>query len=184
MSFSFSQFQDRLFKAHAHVMSEVAKLRTGRASVQLLDPVVVEAYGTKMGLNELAKISAPSHDLLTIVPWDKSQLSAIEKAITSSGLNLNPVVDGDAIRIAIPPLTQERRQEMVKLLHQRIEEGKAMLRSVRTETKKEVDAQSGAEGVSEDDIARDLQQMEDIFKQAMLKIDQVLTEKQAELMKV
>ena len=109
-----------LTKAFEHVQQEVRTLRTGRASADILDPVRVEAYGSSMRLVEVASVTAPDATLLVVSPWDKSLVGAVEKAIASAGLNLNPVVEGQIIRIAVPPLTQERRQEMVKLLHQKL----------------------------------------------------------------
>src|SRR5260221_10242111 len=111
MSFDFQQFTQKADKTLQHIREDIALLRTGRASTQLLDPVSVEAYGTMMRVHELANLSAPDPTLLVIAPWDKSVLGNIEKAIMSSGLNVQPVVDGDIIRIAVPPLTEERSEE-------------------------------------------------------------------------
>lgn len=184
MPFSFQQFQQQVDKALDHVAQDLATLRTGRASTQMLDSVTVLAYGAPMKVNEVANLSTPDPHLLVITPWDKNLLGDIEKAITAAGLNLSPVVDGGIIRIAIPPLTQERRQEMVKLLHQKIESGKVMIRSIRTDTKKDIEKQEGQAGVSEDSIASEIETLEKKTKELMDKLDQMAETKEAELMKV
>ncbi len=184
MAYSFSSFTTQTQKALEHLAQELGTLRTGRATTQLLDPVKVEAYGTRMKLNEVANVSAPDPNLLTVTPWDKSLIGEIEKAIASSGLNLNPVVDGTMIRIVVPALTTERRQEMVKILHQRIEAGKVMLRTIRTDIKKEIDRQKGTEGVSEDDVASDLKMLEDKFQEVLRQVDKMAAEKEADLLKI
>lgn len=184
MLFDFTTFRLKLDKAIEHISHEVGQLRTGRASVQLLDPVIVEAYESRLKINEVATVSAPDSSLLTIVPWDKSILHAIEKAITLAGLNLNPVVDGNIIRISIPPLTQERRQEMVKILHQKIEAGRVMLRTVRTDTKKEIEQRKGNDDVSEDDVAHDEAEMDRIFKGKSEELETMAKKKETELLTV
>lgn len=184
MSYSFSDFHAKAKKAIDHVLRDVSTLRTGRASVQLLDGVHVEAYGTTMQLVEVASVQAPDPSLLVISPWDKSLLSAVEKSIQAAGLNMNPVVDGDIVRISIPSLTEETRKEMVKQLHKKIEAGRVMLRTVRTDAKKEIDDLQGSRGVSEDDVTRDLKTLEDELKGYMNQLDDILTRKEKELMTV
>jgi ribosome recycling factor len=184
MSFQFTDFSLKAKKALDHIQQEIASLRTGRASVQLLDPVTIEAYGTKMKVSEVANISVPDPNLILISPWDKSLLGAIERGIQISGINLSPVVDGQIIRIVVPPLTEERRLEMVKVLHQRVEAGKVMLRTIRTETKKEIEKQKGNDGVSEDDIKQDLETLENKLKSMLEEVDLMAADKQADLMKV
>lgn len=180
----FSDLEQKLEKALQHTRSEIAKLRTGKASVSLLDSVMVEAYGSMMHVNELANITAPDSTLLVVTPWDKTILEVIEKGIASSGLNLNPVVDGDIIRIAIPPLTEERRKEMVKLLHQKIEQGKVMMRTVRSDAKRDIEGQKGEEGISEDDIKHNLEELENVFKKYLEKLDVMASDKEKELLTV
>lgn len=184
MPFTFDLFQDKATKTIAHIAQDLSMVRTGRASIQMLDGVMVEAYGTVMKLNEVANVESPSPQQLTISPWDKSLIAAIEKAIASSGLNLNPVVSGDHLFINIPPLTQERRQEMVKLLNQKIEAGKVMIRALRTDTKKDIEKQEGEAGVSEDDIAADIKQLEEKIKVLLEKIDSMGAAKAKELMTI
>ncbi|MGD9129540.1 MAG: ribosome recycling factor [Candidatus Woesebacteria bacterium] len=171
-------------KVLTHVKKDIASLRTGKASVQLLDPVVVEVYGSKMKIPELANVSIPDANLLVITPWDKNIIADLEKAINSSDLNLNPVVDGDKIRIVVPQLTEERRKEMVKTLQQKIENAKTMLRSVRTEIKKQIEDQKGGTGISEDDIERDLEDMEKSFKEYMEQLEEIAKKKEKELLTI
>lgn len=184
MTDAINHFQQKITKSYEHVLQDVRSLRTGRASVQLLDPVRVEAYGTQMSLVEVASVTAPDATLLVVSPWDKSLITSIEKAIASAGLNLNPVVDGQIIRIAVPALTQERRQEMVKLLHQKIESGRVTVRTIRTETKQEIEEQKGGAGVSEDDIKLELDELDKEVKLALTKLDELQAQKEKELLHV
>lgn len=177
-------FQQKVDKAYEHVVQDARSLRTGRASAELLDPVKVEAYGSLVRLVEVASITAPDATLLVVSPWDKSLLSAVEKAVASAGLNLNPVVDGQIIRISVPALTQERRQEMVKLLHQKIEAGRVTVRTLRTETKQEIEDQRGEAGVSEDDIKFELENLDKEVKLALAKLDELQAQKEKELLHV
>lgn len=184
MSFDFSSFHTQARKALDHIKNDVSQLRTGRASAQLLDPVSVEAYGTRMKVTEVANVSVPDSNMIVLTPWDKSLLGALERGINTAGLNLNPVVDGQVIRIVVPALTEERRKEMVKLLSQKLESGRVMLRSVRTETKKDIDAQKGQPGISEDNISADLTQLEALLKQYLEEVETLGKHKEQELMTI
>lgn len=181
MSFSFAPYKDKFQKTVEYVQDDLRSLRTGKATPQLLDTVRVEAYGAQMSLNEVSQVTAPDPTLLVVTPWDKNILESVEKAIASAQLNLNPVVDGDIIRIAVPPLTEERRMEMVKILHQKVEAGKKMLRNVRIDAKKDIEKLKGSDGVSEDDIAADLDELETIFKSYLEQLDEIVTKKEQEL---
>jgi ribosome recycling factor len=184
MSFELNSFNTAAQKILDHIQQDISSLRTGRASVQLLDPVTVEAYGSRMKLVELATISAPDASMLVVSPWDKSLLEAIARGITVADLQVNPVVDGTMIRISIPPLTEEKRVEMVKRLHQKIEAGKVMFRNLRTETKKSLEDQEGDAGISEDDIKEDLIEMEQVLKTYLEKLEELSSQKEKELMTV
>ncbi len=184
MAYDFQLFTQKADKTVTHIREDISTLRTGRASAQLLDVVDVEAYGTRMKVNELANISVPDPTLVVVSPWDKSILSALEKAISISPLNLHPVVDGSIIRIAVPALTEERRKDMVKLLHQKIEAGRVMLRNVRQDSRKEIEKMKDDAGVSEDDIKADLEQLDVEVKKYMDLIEHLDQEKEKELMKV
>lgn len=180
----FSDFHQQAKQALELIRGDVVTLRTGKASVQMLDSVEIEAYGSRLKINELASVSAPDHNLLVVKPWDDSVIENIEKGIAASGLNLNPVVDGELIRIKIPPLTEERRQEMVKLLHQKIESGRVMLRSVRTNIKQQIEQQEGDVNVSEDDIHRDLSQLDKLTQQYIDQLNELAEAKEKELLTV
>lgn len=184
MSFDFSNVKQRFDKAVDHVSRDIASLRTGKATVQILDPVMVEAYGSKMKISELASVQAPDATMLVVSPWDKSILPNLERAIATADLNLNPVVDGDIIRIKIAPLTEEKRKEMVKVLYKKIESGRVMFRSLRTDAKKEVESGKDSGGVSEDDIKLDLKQLEDIVKEYMGKLDELSAKKEKDLLTI
>lgn len=184
MSFDFSEFTAKSQKALDHIKQEIGMLRTGRASVDMLDSVTVEAYGTRMKLQEVASLSAPDPTLIMISPWDKGLLEAIERGISTAGLELNAVVDGQIVRIPVAPLTEERRKEMVKLLLRRLEEGKVLLRSIRSETKREIEEQEGQSGVSEDAVAGDLDELEKKLKHFMEMVDQMGKTKEKELLTI
>jgi len=184
MSFNFSSVSEKMQKALDHVHRDISTLRTGKANVQMLDPVYVEAYGSKMKVAELATVQAPDPTMIIVSPWDKSVLANIERAIATADLNINPVVDGDIIRIKIAPLTEEKRKEMVKVLYKKIENGKVMLRNIRSDSKKEVEAQKGTEGVSEDDISADLEILDTILKEFMTKLEEISTIKEKDLLTI
>lgn len=184
MSFNFSDFNSRINKTYDFVINDVASLRTGRATVQILDPVVVEAYGSRMKLIEVSSVQAPDPTMLLVTPWDKSLLSNIEKAIASAGLNLNPVVDGDIIRIKISSLTEEKRLEMVKILHKKIESGRVLFRNLRSDVKRDIEKQKGEDGVSEDDIKSEIKELDELLKQGMEKLDNLSMNKEKELLTI
>ncbi len=184
MAYDFLVFTPKADKTLAHIQDDINTLRTGRASAQLLDVVDVEAYGTRMKVNELANISVPDPTLVVVSPWDKSILANLEKAISISPLNLHPVVDGQIIRISVPALTEERRKEMVKFLKQKIEAGRVMMRNVRSEARKEIEQLKDEAGVSEDDIKADLEQLDIEVKKYMDMIQKMEEEKEKDLMKV
>lgn len=184
MPYDFQQFVQKAEATLKYLRDDISSLRTGRASTQMLDSVSVEAYGANMRVHELANLSAPDPSLLTISPWDKSVLKNIEKAIISSGLNLQPVVDGDIIRIAVPSLTEERRREMVKLLAQKIQNGQVMLRNLRTDIKKEIEKLSDQAGVSEDTIKADLAELDRRVKEYTTHIEKIFADKEKELLTV
>lgn len=180
----FEEMKKKMDSVIGFVSEDLKQVKTGRAKPSLIEGVMVEAYGGMMHLKELASISAPDTHLLTVSPWDRSVLSAIEKALAKSSLGVNPVVDGEMIRIALPALTQERREEMVKLVKQQIESGKQMLRGVRNDTKKLVEDQKGDAGVSEDDIKQQLEQMQKLFEEWNEKLEAVGKEKEVELLQI
>jgi ribosome recycling factor len=160
---------------------ELSSIRTGKASTALLDTVRVDAYGQSMPLNQVASVSAPEPRLLTVSPWDKGLTSAIEKALRDSDLGLNPATQSGTIRVPLPALNEERRRELVKVVHKLAEEGRIAVRHARTETR---DKLKKLEKVSEDDVKhaeKDLQKVHDDY---IAKIDELLKAKEAEIMEV
>lgn len=177
-----NSYQDQFVKIMDHAQTELATLRSSRASAQLLDGVQVEAYGARMSIQEVASVSAPDAQLLVVKPWDKSLLQAIEKAIQNAQLNLNPIVDGDIIRIVVPALTAERRREMVKILKTKIEDVRVMLRNKRGEIKKDIEDQEGEQGVSEDDIKAEVAELDGVLKDHMGQLDALAQKKEQDLL--
>ena len=184
MLVNIQDYKSAFKQATEHCQAEFNNLRTGRASVQLLDSVKVEAYGSLMAINEVANISTPDPQLIVVKPWDKSLLPAIERGIQKAQLNLSPIVDKELIRVPVPALTMERRQEMVKILHQKAEEAKVMLRQVRADARKDVEKQEGEAGISEDDIKAQLTELEKLTKDYLDKIDELTKLKETELLTI
>ncbi|HOX95816.1 MAG TPA: ribosome recycling factor [Candidatus Woesebacteria bacterium] len=166
------------------VEEDFATVRVGRAKPSLIENVGVMAYGSRMRLVELATISAPDSNMLTVTPYDRSILQVIEKAIADSEMQLSPVVSGDMIRIVIPSLTQERRIDFVKLLKQKTESGKVMLRQARQDVKEKIDALKERKEVSEDDIFMLLEQLDKITGEQNEKIEEMSRLKEEEIMSV
>ncbi|MBI5151025.1 MAG: ribosome recycling factor [Candidatus Pacebacteria bacterium] len=180
-SVAFAKDGDKVLQV---IRDDMATIRTGRAKPSFVENVMVEAYGTRMRLMELAMISAPDTTMIIVAPWDKSLLSAVEKGIASAGLNLSPVVDGDQIRIIIPALTEDRRKDMVKLVYQKLEGGKQMIRDVRQKHKKIIEDQKGKPGISEDDIENALKKLQENTDVYIEKLETLSKEKEEELMQM
>jgi ribosome recycling factor len=160
---------------------ELSSIRTGKASVNLLDTVRVDAYGQAMPLNQVASVSAPEPRLLTVTPWDKGLTQAIEKALRESDLGLNPQTQSGTIRVPLPALNEERRKELVKVVHKLAEEARIGIRHTRTEAREKL---KKLDGVSEDDVKhaeKDLQKLHDEY---IGRIDVLLKGKEAEIMEV
>lgn len=177
-----ANLNSRLEQTLEVVKKDLSSVRTGRAKPSLVEDVKVEAYGTMMSIKELATITAPDTTLIVIAPWDKGLVAAISSGIQKSGLNIQPIVDGDTVKISIPALTQERREELVKLVRQKLESAKVMIRGVRTEIKEEIEAQEGEAGISEDSIKSWLESMQKTIDQYMIKVDDLGSLKEKELM--
>lgn len=173
---------DKVIKVVADDMTTV---RAGGAKPSLVENLVVTVYGgQKMRLVELATIQAPDPTLITVTPWDKSVIKDIEKAIGDSDLHLTAANAGGLLRIVIPPLTEERRADMVKLIKQKLESGKVMLRGVRQEIRDDIEKQKGQAGVSEDDIKRMLDDLDKQTSEYTHQLETMAADKEAELMKV
>ena len=163
---------------------EFATVRTGKATPALLDTVRVEAYGSQMPLNQLATISTPESSLLVVQPFDKALLPDIERAIMTADLGLNPANDGNIIRIPIPPLNEERRQEYVKVLHRMTEEGRISIRHARRTVRDELHQLVRDHELSEDESRRREDQLEKLTKDYVEKVDELLKSKEAEVMAI
>ncbi|RZO68442.1 MAG: ribosome recycling factor [Parvularculaceae bacterium] len=161
--------------------NEFAGLRTGRASTSLVEPITVEAYGSKMPMNQVGTVSVPEPRMITIQVWDKSMVGAVERAIRESGLGINPVVDGQNVRVPVPPLTEERRAELAKVAGKYAEQGKVSVRNVRREG---MEAIKKADGVGEDDQKRMSEEVQKLTDDMIKKIDEALVKKEAEIMQV
>ena len=176
--------EHKMDQALTHMKDDLAGIRTGRAAPAVLNRVTVEYYGTPVPLNQLAGVTVPEPRLLQVQPFDKSAIGAIEKAIMTSDLGITPNNDGNVIRLAFPPLTEERRKELVKQVHHRAEEGRVAVRNVRRHAKDEMEKLEHEGAISEDDLARaekDLQKLTDRF---VAEIDQIQGHKEQELMEV
>jgi ribosome recycling factor len=176
--------EDRMAKAIEALRRELATIRTGRANPSLVDHLKVDYYGTPTPLKQLATVSVPEARLLTIQPWDKGSLGAIEKAIQKSDLGLTPNNDGSIIRLAIPQLTEDRRKELVKLVHKKVEEGRVAIRNIRRDAHSMLRELLHAKDISEDqerNAQEDLQKVTDRF---IADADTVGQEKEQELLEV
>src|SRR3954462_9967563 len=165
-----------------HVRHELAGVRTGRASVTILDPIHVEAYGSKMPLNQLASLSVPEPSLIVAQPFDPSQLAAIEKAIRASDLGLNPANDGKVVRIPIPALTEDRRKELSRHVHKLAEEGRNSVRKVRRDANERLKKLLKDHTISEDDERRGLEEVQRITDNHIKLIDDAQKKKDTELL--
>ena len=178
------EFKQKLEKIIEHLKSEISSLRTGRATPALVEGLEVDYYGSKTPLKAVASISSPSARELVIQPWDKGAVQAIEKAIQSSSLGLNPVTDRDAIRLSIPPLTEERRKELLKILGRHLENAKIQVRREREEILREVDRKEKAKEISENEKFRQKNETQKIVDEINKKIEEIGSAKEKEIMTV
>jgi ribosome recycling factor len=176
--------REKMLKAIDHVRSDMSNVRTGRASSAILEPLVVDYYGTPTPLRQLAGFSVPDAMLLVISPYDKGSLGAIEKAISSSDLGINPNNDGNVIRLAFPPLTEERRKELVKVVRHKAEEGKIAVRNLRRAGRHELDALQKDGSLSADELERIEKELDKLTQDQVAAIDQLLAHKERELLQV
>jgi ribosome recycling factor len=171
-------------KALEALRREFTSVRTGKASPALLDMVRVEAYGSRMPLNQVASVSSPEPRLLLVQPWDKGLLGAVEKAIRSAELGFNPANDGAIIRVPVPALNEERRRDMVRMLHKLAEEGRIAVRHARQEANKQIKSSQQASEISEDDARRQMDEVQKLTDEYNAKIDQMLKAKEEEVLEV
>lgn len=176
--------RDDLEKAIEHLKLETGKIRTGRANPSMVEDLLVDYYGTKTPMKQVASINTPEPRMIVIQPWDKGALTAIESAIRESDLNLNPNNDGVLVRVNIPMLTEERRKEMVKTLNQKTEDGRIAVRSIRENVWKEIqDAEKRGE-ISEDDKFKGKDKLQEIIDEYNKKIEDIRVKKEVEIMTV
>jgi ribosome recycling factor len=181
----FDEMIKKLDQSIKVISEDLAMVRTGRAQPSLVENIAIEAYpGTWMKIPEVASVSAPDSHMLVIKPWDQSTLRKIESGIAAENIGVNPIIDGDMIRIMIPTLTEERRKELVKAVKQKVESGKNILRDIRAEEKREIEAKKGDAGVSEDDVERWLLDMQKLFDSYIDKVETMGAEKEKELMQI
>lgn len=172
----------KLEKILADLKMEVVSLRTGRASPALVEDIEVEAYAARQPLKALAAISCPEPRQLVIQPWDKSLLPAVEKAIQSSPLGLNPIADKDTIRLSLPALTEERKKDLVRLLKEKLEQARIQVRRLRDESKKALEARARSKEISEDEKFRSIEELEKMVGNYNKKIEELGASKEREIM--
>ena len=177
-------YRDRMDKAVSALKEEFSGLRTGRANVGLLDPVSVEAYGSTAPLNSVAAISVPEPRMISVNVWDKSMVGPVEKAIRAAGLGLNPIVDGQTLRIPVPALTEERRKELAKLAGKYAEQQKIAVRNVRRDANDDLKKAEKASEISQDEQKKMEAEVQKGTDAAIKRIDETLKAKEVEIMQV
>jgi ribosome recycling factor len=183
-NFDIAEITRRMQATIGNFKHELGTLRTGRASPNLLDPIVVEAYGQTMHVNQVATVSVPEPRLLSVQVWDRSMVSAVEKAIRDSSLGLNPQTEGQVIRLRIPELTQDRRKDMVKVAHKYAEGARVAVRHIRRDGMDILKVKEKDHSMSEDDHARAADQVQKETDKHIAEIDQLLVHKEKEIMTV
>ena len=181
---SFAQLKTRMEKAVEDFRKEMTSTRTGRASVHMLDGVTVDAYGSQMPLNQLANVSAPEPQLITVQPWDVSQIGAIEKAIRSADLGLNPMNDGKLVRVPVPALTEDRRKDMVKHLHKVLEEHRTAVRNIRRDGNDLIKKAMKDKKITEDEERGALDQIQKLTDDEIKKMEELAKGKEKEVMSI
>jgi len=181
---SFVALKTRMDKAVEDFRREMTATRTGRASVHMLDGITVEAYGSDMPLNQLANVSAPEPQLITVQPWDVSQIGAIEKAIRGGDLGLNPMNDGKLVRVPVPALTEERRKEMVKHLHKVLEEHRTAVRNIRRDGNDAIKKAMKDKKITEDEERGAMENLQKLTDDEIKKMEEMAKGKEKEVMSV
>ena len=176
--------EETMKTALAAMQKDYAQFRTGRANPAVLEKIMVDSYGAQMPLNQLANISAPEARLLLIAPWDKSQIPAIERALNKSDLGMTPQSDGNVIRLNVPYLTEERRNDLIKQLHKRAEEGRVEIRNIRREGNEALKKREKDKSISEDECEYHQEEIQKVTDQFIKDIDKVTIAKEAELREV
>jgi ribosome recycling factor len=176
--------EHKMEQALTHLREDLSSIRTGRASAAVLTRVTVEYYGSPVPLNQLATINVPEPRLLVVQPFDKTSIAQVEKAIQQSDLGITPSNDGQVIRLAFPPLTEERRRELVKQVHHRAEEGRVAVRNVRRHAKDEIEKLEKDHLISEDELSRGEKELQKLTDRHVAGIDEIQRHKESELMEV
>jgi ribosome recycling factor len=179
-----ASLKTRMDKALSDLQHEMASIRTGRASLAILDHLRVDYYGSPTPINQVANLHVPEPSLITIQPWDVSQIGVVEKAIRASDLGLNPSNDGRVIRLPIPPLTEERRKELVKRLNHSAEDHRVAIRNIRRDGNESVKKLTKDKKITEDDEKRALDEIQKLTSSFMEKVDQAVKVKEKEIMEV
>jgi len=180
----FSDLTKRMEGAISSLKNDLAGLRTGRASASLLDPVMVEAYGQSMPINQVGTVNVPEARMVSVQVWDKSMVGPVEKAIREAGLGLNPVVDGQNLRIPLPELNEERRRELVKIAHQYSENAKVAIRHVRRDGMEEVKKAEKDGDIGKDDAHTLSDRVQKLTDDMVTRVDEALAQKETEIMQV
>jgi ribosome recycling factor len=180
----FKEIESRMHRCVEATRNEFASIRTGRASPTLLDRLVVEAYGQSVPLKQVAGVSTPDSRTLLITAWDKGVVAAIRKAVEKSDLGLTPNVDGSAIRLSIPPLNEERRRDLAKVVKKKAEDGRVAVRNVRHRAHDELKAQLRTHDITEDDNKRMQESLQKLTDRYVKEIDGLVTAKEKEIMEV
>ncbi|MDQ7011924.1 MAG: ribosome recycling factor [Mariprofundaceae bacterium] len=180
----FKTLENRMQKSIAALKSELATIRTGRASISLLDHVTVNYYGSEVPLNQVANLAVPEPRMVTISPWEKNLIPDIEKAIMSSDLGLNPSSDGDMVRIVLPELTEERRRELVKQVKHIGEKAKISIRNIRRDANDDVKKQVRDEGLSEDESKQMQAEIQKITDRYVAEVEQIIEHKEKDILTI
>ncbi|MDQ4107726.1 MAG: ribosome recycling factor [Actinomycetota bacterium] len=181
---SLKEADHKMEQAMVHLREDLSSIRTGRASGAVLSRIMVEYYGTPVPLNQLAAVNVPEPRLLVVQPFDKNSITQIEKAIQQSDLGITPSNDGHVIRLAFPPLTEERRKELVKQVHHRAEEGRVAVRNVRRHAKDDMEKLERERSISEDELSRGEKELQKLTDRYVAEIDENQRHKESELMEV
>lgn len=175
---------EKMNKAISVLKDELAGIRTGRATPALLSRIVVDYYGTQVPIQQLASFSVPEPRTLVITPYDPNAIAAMERAIMSSDVGITPGNDGTVIRLSFPPLTEERRKDLIKLVHHRGEEGRVAVRNIRRHSKEELEGLEREGGISQDDLVRSEKELQKVTDRHVAEIDEVVAHKDRELKEI
>ncbi len=184
MTIEFNSYEEKMEKALNNLRKEYLGLRTGRASASLLEPISVEAYGAKVPINQVGNISVPESRLITVQVWDESLIQPVEKAIRNSDLGLNPMIEGNNIRVPIPELSQERRVEIVKIASKYSEDAKITIRNVRRDAMDKIKDEEKKKNISKDDSFQFSENIQKITDKFVEQIENLFQEKEKDILKV